>query len=289
MKKIIALILTLAMAGCVFCGCNRPDPALHSESVPERNGVLRISTSPDFAPMVFVDPTKSGQDQFVGFDITLAKFIAEELNMELEIMPMDFNSCQMAVYAGTVDMSISGYAWSAEREEKYSLSDNYHAGNSADSQVIITLAENAERYATAEGLVGALMGAQSASLQQLLVTEQLPEAELHLFTDLDLAVLMLLNGDFDCIAVSEGNAEAIIATHENVTRTGFQFELDERHMGNVILLNKENQELTEQVNSILEKASEYYDEWYIQAKSTAGIQVTYDSEGNVVSQSDEIE
>ena len=287
MKKIIALILTLAMAGCLFCGCDRPEPALHSESTPERNGVLRISTSPDFAPMVFVDPTKSGQDQFVGFDITLAKFIAEELNMELEIMPMDFNSCQLAVYAGTVDMSISGYAWSAEREEKYNISDNYYAGNSADSQVLITLEENLERYSTAEGLAGALVGAQNASLQQLLVSEQLPDSELDLFTDLDLAVLMLLNGDFDCLAVSEGNAEAIIATHEHVVRSGFLFELDQRHMGNVILLNKDNDELTERINQILEKAAPYYDQWYAEAKSTAGIQVTYDADGNVVSQSDE--
>ena len=128
--------------------------------------------------------------------------------------------------------------------------------------------------------------ADEQGLQQLLVSEQLPDADLHLFTDLDLAVLMLLNGDFDCIAVSEGNAEAIIATHDNVARSGFIFELDERHMGNVILLNKDNDELTEQVNQILQKASEYYDQWYEEAKSTAGIQVTYDSEGNVVSQSD---
>ncbi len=287
MKKMIALMLVLTVALGLFCGCHRPEPSSHTESTPEKNGVLRISTSPDFAPMVFVDPTKSGQDQFVGFDITLAKFIADELNMDLEIMPMDFNSCQMAVYAGTVDMSISGYAWSAEREEKYSLSNNYYAGNSADSQVLITLEENAENYSTADGLAGALVGAQNASLQQILVSDQLPESEMGLFTDLDLAVLMLLNGDYDCIAVSEGNAEAIIATHENVARSGFVFALDERHMGNVILLNKENQELTDQVNRILEKASEYYDEWYAQAKSTAGIQVTYDSDGNVVSQSEE--
>ena len=103
MRRIIAFALALLMMGVLCCGCDRPEPV--SQADPETNGVLRISTSPDFAPMVFVDPTKSGQDQFVGFDITLAKFIADELNMELEIMPMDFNSCQMAVYAGTVDMS----------------------------------------------------------------------------------------------------------------------------------------------------------------------------------------
>ena len=57
-------------------------------------------------------------------------------------------------------------------------------------------------------------------------------------------------------------------------------------MGNVILLRKGNDELTDRVNQILDKASEYYDQWYAEAKSTAGIQVTYDADGNVVSQSE---
>ena len=286
MKRIIALVLVLVMTGILFCGCQHPESVSDDSSAPGTNGVLRVSTSPDFAPMVFVDPTQSGQDQFVGFDITLAKFIAEELNMELEIMPMDFNACQMAVYAGTVDMSISGYAWSAEREEKYNLSDHYRAGNSADSQVIITLKDHAERFATAGDLAGALVGAQNASLQQLLVTEQLPDAQMEPFSDLELAVRMLLSGDLDCIAVSEGNADAITAAHEEIVRSGFEFRLDERHRGNVILLQKGNDELTARVNEILERASEYYDQWYADAKSTAGIQVTYDAEGNVVSASE---
>lgn len=285
MKKIIALTLAMAFAMCVLLGCNTVDPRSEpSDSAQAANGVLRISTSPDFAPMVFVDPTKSGQDQFVGFDIILAKYIASELDMELEIMPMDFNSCQLAVYAGTVDMSISGYTWSADRSEKYNISDNYYAGNSADAQVIITLADRAEEFSTAEALRSAVIGAQNASLQQLLVSEQLPDAELHLFTDIDMAVLQLLNDDFDCIAVSDGNADAIMANYEGIVRSGFTFELDERQKGNVILLQKGNDELTEKVNEILEKAAEYYDEWYAEAKATAGIQVLYDEDGNVIGQ-----
>ena len=280
MKRIIAFVLVLALGGAVCCGCGRPESA--GTSGPEERDVLRVATSPDFAPMVFVDPSKSGQDRFVGFDIMLAKFIAGELNMELEIIPMDFDSCQTAVYDGIVDMSISGYAWSAEREEKFNLSHNYRAGNSSDSQVLITLSGNGGRYSSAEGLAGALVGAQNTSLQQLLVSEQLPDAELTLFSDLDEGLQMLEAGTLDCIAVAEGNAEAIIANHPGVVLSGYVFDLDERHTGNVILLQKGNDALTERVNEILEKASLFYDQWYAEAKATAGIQVTYDTEGNVV-------
>lgn len=298
MKKIIAMTLALVLALGVLVGCGNesaettaPVENNGTESVEnnaettapvQTNGVLKVATSPDFAPMEFVDPTKSGQDQFVGFDITLAKFIAAELNMELEIMPMDFNASQMAVYAGTVDMAISGFSWTEERAANYNISDYYHAGDNEDEQILITLAENADKYTTAESLAGVKIGAQNASLQQSLVEEQLADSELILFTDLGTAVLQLQNGDFDCIAVADGNGEAIIANNPSIIKSGFNFVVDEKYTGNVILLQKGNDELTEKVNEILAKAAQYYDEWYEEAKSIAGIQVAYDEEGNAV-------
>ena len=293
MKKIIAMPLALVLALGVLARCGSETaettaPAASGENAsaestaPQTNGTLRVATSPDFAPMEFVDPTKSGQDQFVGFDITLAKFIASELNMELEIMPMDFNASQMAVYAGTVDLAISGFSWTTEREANYNISDYYHAGDNEDEQILITLAENGDKFSTLESLAGAKVGAQNASLQQDLVEEQLPDCELVLFTDLGTAVLQLQNGDFDCIAVAAGNGEAIIANNPSIAKSGFYFEVDEKYTGNVILLQKGNDELTDKVNEILAKASEHYDEWYEEAKSIAGIEVVYDEEGNAV-------
>ena len=47
--------------------------------------------------MEFVDTSKSGQEQYVGFDVTLANYIADELGMTLEIKPMSFDACQTAV------------------------------------------------------------------------------------------------------------------------------------------------------------------------------------------------
>ncbi len=296
MKKIIALTLALVMALGIFAGCgsdsaettapagNDTTPAGTdaADTTPATNGVLKVATSPDFAPMEFVDPTKTGQDQFVGFDIMLAKFIAQELGMELEIMPMDFNACQMAVYAGTVDMAISGFSWKEDRAANYNLSDYYHAGDNEDEQILITLAGNEGKFTTAESLEGLKVGAQNASLQQELATEQLPGAEIVLFNDLGTAVLQLQNGDFDCIAVADGNATAIIANNPNIIKSGFNFFVDEKYTGNVIMMQKGNDDLTAKVNEILAKAEQYYDAWYAEAKSIAGIDVSYDENGNPI-------
>ena len=171
MKKIIALVMALAMLSSLFVMAGSAEEKEAPATVTP--GVLTVATSPDFAPMEFVDATKEGQDMFVGFDVTLAKYIAEQLGLELVIMPMSFDACQTAVYAGTVDMAISGFSWTEERAENYNISDYYHAGDNEDQQILITLASNGDKYATIEGLKGAVIGAQNASLQQSLTTEQL--------------------------------------------------------------------------------------------------------------------
>jgi len=280
MKKIIALVMALAMLSSLFVMAGSAEEKEAPATVTP--GVLTVATSPDFAPMEFVDATKEGQDMFVGFDVTLAKYIAEQLGLELVIMPMSFDACQTAVYAGTVDMAISGFSWTEERAENYNISDYYHAGDNEDQQTLITLASNGDKYATIEGLKGAKIGAQNASLQQSLTTEQLPDNELVLFTDLGTAVLQLKNGDFDCIAVAKGNGDAIIVSNPDIAQSGFFFEVDEKYTGNVVLLQKGNDALTEAVNEALASSTELWDGWYEEAKAISGIEASYDDEGNAV-------
>ena len=282
MKKFIAMLMALTiMLSLAACGAGSGNG---DELKTVNEGKLTVALSPDFAPMEFVDPTKEGQDMYVGFDVTLSKFIAEELGLELVIMPMSFDACQTAVYAGTVDMSVSGFSWTEEREQNYNMSDYYHAGDNEDEQILITLASNGDKFATAEGLKGAKIGAQNASLQQSLTAEQLPDCELVIFTDIGTGVLQLKNGDFDCIAVADGNGEAIIASNPEIAKSGYKFFVDEKYTGNVILMQKGNDTLTELVNNILAKAEQYYDKWYEDAKSTAGIDVSYDDEGNAITE-----
>ena len=280
MKKIIALVMALAMLSSLFVMTGSAEEKAEVKTVVP--GQLTVATSPDFAPMEFVDATKEGQDMFVGFDVTLAKYIAESLGLELVIMPMSFDACQTAVYAGTVDMAISGFSWTEERAENYNISDYYHAGDNEDQQTLITLAANGDKYSTVEGLKGAKIGAQNASLQQSLTTEQLPDNELVLFTDLGTAVLQLKNGDFDCIAVAKGNGDAIIASNPEIAQSGFFFEVDEKYTGNVVLLQKGNDAMTEAVNEALAASKDEWDAWYDEAKAISGIEASYDDEGNAV-------
>ena len=309
MKKMIAIALAVLLALSMFAGCGASAPEATNppatDAVVETPaaddaadaatdapatlqtvtpGKLTVAVSPDFAPMEFVDPSKSGQDMFVGFDLTLAHYIADELGLELMIMPMSFDACQTAVYAGTVDMSISGFSWTEDREANYNISNYYHAGDNEDEQVLITLASNGDKFATIEGLAGAKIGAQNASLQQSLTEEQLPDNELILIGDLGTAVLQLKNGDFDCLAVAKGNGDAIIASNPEIAMSGFNFVVDEKYTGNVILLQKGNDAMTDAVNAALESSKDLWDGWYAEAEAMSGIDQSYDDQGNTITE-----
>ncbi|MBQ6048402.1 MAG: transporter substrate-binding domain-containing protein, partial [Oscillospiraceae bacterium] len=202
MKKILALVLALCMIFALSaCGKNYSTLKEIQEA-----GVLTVATSPDFAPMEFVDSSKTGQDQYVGFDITLAKFIADKMGVELQIDAMSFDACQTAVYTGNVDMSISGYSWTEERAKNYDLSDYYYAGENETEQVILLRAADADKYTSAEDFSGVDVGAQNASLQMMLVTEQLPDANAVTIGDINVGVLELQSGNIEALAVAQGNA-----------------------------------------------------------------------------------
>lgn len=283
MKKLISAALVLAMV-LSFAGCNS-----------SKKETLKVATSPDFAPMEFVDSGKKGQESYVGFDITLAKYIAEGLGKELEIVPMSFDACQVAVEVGSVDMSISGFSWTAKRAENYNMSDYYYAGDNETEQTIVTTKANEGKFTSAADFSGKKIAAQTASLQLDLCKEQLPaDCEIVEIGDLTTAFLQLQNGDFDGIAVAAGQAKVFISNNAETTAlSGFDFEVDPKSVGNVVLMPKGADELTAKVNEILAKAYNegLYEKWYADALELSGVEtaqeVSYDDDGNVASDSGE--
>lgn len=290
MKKILALILALTMVFALCaCGAKTEAPAAAPAETPaeapaeapaepanalekiKADGVLTVALSPDFAPMEFVDSSKSDQEQYVGFDVELAKFIASELGVELVIEAMGFDACQTAVYTGSVPMSISGYSWTEERAENYELSDYYYAGENETEQVLLIKAEDAEKYTAPEDFAGLDVGAQNASLQMMLVEEQLADSNPITIGDIGVGVLELKAGNIEALAVAYGNAEMIIESNPELVMCSWQFEVKAEYEANVIMIGKGEVELLEAVNAALAKAYDagYYGQWYNDAVELA--------------------
>ena len=281
MKKLFAMLLALVMTmGLMACGAQPTaandtdgdaagedaavtEPANALEKI-KADGVLTVALSPDFSPMEFVDSSKTGQEQYVGFDITLAKYIAENLGVELVIEPMGFDASQTAVYTGSVPMSISGYSWTDERAQNYELSDYYYAGENETRQALLIKKENADKYASPEDLAGQDVGAQNASLQMQLVTEQLAGANPVAIGDITVGVMELKSGNIEALAVAYGNAEMIVDANPDLVICTWEFDVKAEYAANVIMMQKGETELLDAVNAILAQAkdSNLYDGWY---------------------------
>ena len=304
MKKIISLILTLSLlAMCVFAmgSCNKDEDNLSAAYDKIVAGLefddsdcetLTVAMSPDFAPMEFVDLAKKGQDQYVGFDVILAKYLAKELNKKLVIKPMSFDACTAALETGAADLAISGFSWTEERAEYYLISDYYIAGENESDQVLITTSENSSKF-TAEmtDFSGLKIGAQGASLQKILVEEQCTGAELELYESLNDAIVALQTGKIDALAVAHGNGEAYISQNaDKLDWAGFDFVVEEKYKNNVILVQKGNTELCAKINEALAKAmaANLYDGWYetceIYSEIKTADQLGYDDEGNKITE-----
>ena len=267
MKKALAIIMAAAMAMTALTGCSGSKSKL--EAIKEA-GVIKMATSPDFAPMEFENIKADGTKEYVGSDIELGKYIAEKLGVKLQIEAMDFTAVQAAVTTGTVDMAISGFAKTAEREESMELSIGYNTDSDDVGQGILISKEKAAELTTAESFAGLKVGAQNGSLQHNLVKEQLPaDVQVELIGSLNDGVLMLSTGKIDALAVSGENGVLYAGNYDNIVMSDFFFDYTSE--GNVVACQKGQTELMEAINNIIKEVNEQklYSQWTDEATALA--------------------
>ena len=121
MKKLMYLIIFILVF--VLVGCGSTDQRL--EKIINKKEIV-IITSPDYPPFEFIDTSKEGMDKYIGADIELMKYIANELGVTLKLEVADFNTTLASLGLGTVDLAISGYTYDSERAANYELSIPYY-------------------------------------------------------------------------------------------------------------------------------------------------------------------
>ena len=126
MKKICALFIILVL---LLTGCN----ATKTEEVKQdKTKTLVVGLDDTFAPMGFRDD----KGELVGFDIDLAKAVAEKIGYEVSFQPIDWAMKETELNSGNIDCIWNGYSITEERKTKVAFSTPYLD----NAQLIITLA-----------------------------------------------------------------------------------------------------------------------------------------------------
>ncbi|HWQ25516.1 MAG TPA: transporter substrate-binding domain-containing protein [Chlorobaculum sp.] len=105
-------------------GSPAPMPKIASTGT---NGVLRLGTASVTEPFSFVD----GSGEIVGYDIELARYVADKLGKKLEVVNMDFGGMIPALMSGKVDMIAACITITKERSKQVLFSDPYYVGGIA--------------------------------------------------------------------------------------------------------------------------------------------------------------
>lgn len=119
MKRIIsALLAVLMLAALLTVGASAEEDLLQTI---QSRGTIIVGLEGDWAPWSFVDEN----DELMGFDVEVARAIAEKLGVEAEIIPGEWDGLFAGMDAGRYDMVVNGVEVTPERTEKYDFSDPY--------------------------------------------------------------------------------------------------------------------------------------------------------------------
>ena len=119
MRRIIsALLAVLMLAALLTVGASAEEDLLQTI---QSRGTIIVGLEGDWAPWSFVDEN----DELMGFDVEVARAIAEKLGVEAEIIPGEWDGLFAGMDAGRYDMVVNGVEVTPERTEKYDFADPY--------------------------------------------------------------------------------------------------------------------------------------------------------------------
>ena len=248
MKKMTALVLALMMIlSCTFAVAEEATGKL--KDILDA-GKLVVATDAAWAPFEYI----GADGEVTGSDIEMAKYIAEQLGVELEIINVAFDSISTYLMNDEADMSLSAMTITEERKETIAFSVPYTVAQ----QYIIVLEDN-DAVKTIEDLAGMGIGVHLGTTGDFLVSDEVMMgvlagtgsnvAQYKFLTD---AALALKNGELGAIVCDTQLAENIVAVNEGLKCFPLAFaagEVEIEQLG--IAMKKGDAEFVAKINEII--------------------------------------
>lgn len=212
-------------------------------------GVLVIGMSADFAPYEF-RKISSGKEEIMGFDIELAKAIAEDLGVEYKIQDMDYKGLLVALEMGNIDVIMSGMTPTEERKKAVDFSEIYYPA----TQSLIVRKEDENVYTTPESLAGKQIGVQTGSLQEIIAQEQFPESRAVSLAKIPNIAMELKSGKVDGMLAETVVAEIILNKYPDFVISSCKVE--ESTGGTAIAMQKGSTALVNKMNETITRLQE---------------------------------
>ncbi|SKA85910.1 amino acid ABC transporter substrate-binding protein, PAAT family [Clostridium sp. USBA 49] len=249
----LTAILTVGLSGC---GSNKSagdntnsDKQVKSESKLDeikKKGKIVLGTSPDYPPYEFIKE-ENGKQTVVGFDIEIAKLIAKDLGVELEIKEMDFKGLLSALQAGSIDMVLAGMTPNEDRKKSVDFSNVYYTA----VQKVVVRAEDKDKIKSIDDLKGKKVGVQKGAIQEEIAAKQMPNSEAKALSKISDITLALKTKKIDAAIIEEPVAKSNVSANSDLAISDINLKTEEA--GSAVAFKKGNKELVDEVNKTIEK------------------------------------
>ncbi len=276
LKKTLSLVLAAILAvGLVGCGstADTESTAATSEAAteadttaaPDGDGdptTLTVAMECAYAPYNWTQSDDSNGavqirdsgDYAYGYDVMMAKKIADALGQKVQIVKLDWDSLIPAVMSGDVDCVIAGQSITSERAQQVDFSDPYYYAS------IISLVKKDGPYASAASvadLTGATCTSQLGTIWYTNCLPQIPDADVLPPQETAPAMLVALNsGACDVVVTDRPTAQAALVAYPDFVALDFgggenDFQVSEEDINIGISMKKGNTALKDAINGVL--------------------------------------
>ena len=177
-------ILTLLVALCLIMSVAAVASAGKLDEIKER-GKLIVGVKDAVVPFGFVD---ENTNQLVGFDIDICRYIAEQLGVDIEILPVTSATRIPMVAQGQVDLVAATMTHKFERDDVIDFSITYFM----DGQKILVAKDSG--ITSAADLDGMKVGSAQGSTSEKNIAEAVPGVTVVSFDGYPQAFLALKQG-----------------------------------------------------------------------------------------------
>lgn len=244
LKKLpFAILLFLLTISLAACDTSSKTANLH-EKIKEK-GKLVVAISPDYPPFEF-KTLKNGKDTIVGADVDLAKAIADELGVTLELSAMTFDNVLASLKTGKADLAISGLSVTAERAKVYDFSAPYY---SAENAILVKSSDHA-KYQQPADLAKVTVAVQKGSIEEGLAKEQLTEANIVSLTTLSEAINELKSGQVQALVLEKPVANGYLLQHTDLAISELTLTRAQED-AKAIAIPKNNPELKKSIDKVI--------------------------------------
>ena len=263
-KIILVIVLGVLMAvGVTGCSstpekkpaANAPAAASADESLAKikAKGRLVVGVNADFAPFEF-HAMINGKDTVAGFDMDLAKEIAKDMGVELELKELSFDALLTTLQSGQIDVIISGMSATEERRKTVDFSDVYYRG----IQTLLTTKGNLSKFNSFNDLKDKKIGLQLSSLQDKLMTSLIPDGKFTKIESMNTLFLSLKSNQIEGIVTTKIVCQMAIAANPEFV-IAEKVVIDDSSLnspGVAVALRKNSPALQKQLNSTVKRLND---------------------------------